>query len=290
MTTVIFPVLAKSFTFLRGPVFNFSARHYLSHVNEADHGTILRFCPNDYQGLLTSRFRCVYFESEQDISDEDIVTNGQLLAYTLNCFSSLDALAFPFSIVIKDVGRRKTATFKVGRNNQLLGTSVATQRYRLIDGTGAKDLQKFFSLTSNAIAADPRVNIMMDRFNSALRRDRLEDKIIDLSVALETMLDETAEISFRLSLYLAFVSQQNRETAYDLFKTLYDVRSRIVHGSSHLQRSQRAIGDIEGRMPDLLRYSKAAMLYYYTFLNQPPPRDWSKHCLGLVLGSTEPIV
>jgi hypothetical protein len=178
MTKVIFPLLVHSFTFLRGPVFNFSKDHYLSHVNEADHGTILRFCPNDYQGLLTSRFRCIYFETTPDITDEDIVTNGQLLAYTLNFFSSLDALSFPFSIVIEDAGRRKTATFKMGRRNQLLGASIGSQKYRLVDGTGAQDLQKFFHL--------------IDRFNSALRRDRLEDKIIDLSVALETMLDETA--------------------------------------------------------------------------------------------------
>jgi hypothetical protein len=131
---------------------------------------------------------------------------------------------------------------------------------------------------------------MMDRFNSALRRQRLEDKIIDLSVALETMLDDTAEISFRLSLYLAFVCQQDRQKAYDLFKSLYDARSRIVHGSTHKPKAQRAVEDIEERMPELIRYAKAAMLYFYTYLNQPDPRDWGKHCLGLVLGSEKPIV
>lgn len=290
MAKVIFPVLARSFTFLRGPVFNFSDRHYLSHVNETDHGTILRFCPNDYQGPLTSRFRCIYFEADDDISDDTIFANGQLLAYTLNFFSGLDALSFPFSVLIREVGRKKTASFKAGKHNQLPGPSSASQEYRLIEGTAAADLQKVFHLTSLAIAADARVRIMMDRFNSALRRDRLEDKIIDLAVALETMLDETTEISFRLSLYLAFACQQEKEVAYELFKTLYDVRSRIVHGSAHLQRAQRAIGDIEQRMPDILKYSKAAMLYYYTFLSQPPPRDWSKHCLGLVLGSAQPVV
>jgi hypothetical protein len=112
---------------------------------------------------------------------------------------------------------------------------------------------------------------MMDRFNSALRRDRVEDQIIDLSVALETMIDETTEVSFRLSLYLAFASQQDRQTAYDLFKALYDARSRIVHGTSHQPRAQRAIDKIEDHLPDLIKYAKAAMLYFYTYLNQPAP-------------------
>ncbi len=104
------------------------------------------------------------------------------------------------------------------------------------------------------------------------------------------MLDDTVEISFRLSLYLAFICQQDKQAAYDLFKSLYDVRSRIVHGSTHQQRAQRAIDDLQGKMPDLIRYPKAAMLYYYNYLNQPEPRDWSKHCLGLVLGSAQSIV
>jgi hypothetical protein len=167
MARVVFPVLARSFTFLPGPVFNFSDKHYLSHVTETDHGTILRFCPNDYQGLLTSRFRCIYFEADDEVSDDTIFANGQLLAYTLNFFSSLDALSFPFSVVIREAGRRKTATFKAGKHNQLPGSSSASQRYRLIEGTGAADIQKVFHLTSQAIDADSRVRIMMDRFNSA---------------------------------------------------------------------------------------------------------------------------
>jgi hypothetical protein len=289
MTKIIYPLLARSFTFLRGPVFYFSESHYLAHVNETDHGTILRYCPNDYQGLLTSRFRCIYYETPGAVTDEEITSNGQLLAYTLNCFSSLDALDFPFAVVLTDGGRRQSATFKPTTSTQLLNLPVA-QRYRLVDGTGAGDLQKLFSLTAKALRADGRVMIMMDRFTSALRRQRVEDKIIDQSVALETMLDESTEISFRLSLYLAYACQQDRQTAYDLFKTLYDARSRIVHGSTHQPRAQRAIEDVERRMDELLRYTKAAMLYYYTYLNGPAPRDWPKHCLGLVLGSEQSVI
>jgi hypothetical protein len=96
MAAVIYPLLLRSFTFLPGPVFYFSNKHYLTHVNEADHGTILRYCPNDYQGLLTSRFRCVYFDADDAINDDQINTNGQLLAFTLNYFPSVDALDFHF--------------------------------------------------------------------------------------------------------------------------------------------------------------------------------------------------
>jgi hypothetical protein len=288
MATVIYPLLVRQFTFLRGPVFYFSDNHYLAQVNETDHGTILRYCPNDYQGLLNSRFRCVYFDADDNVQDDEITTTGQLLAYTLNYFSSLDALDFPFSIALRRVGRRNRATFAPSTTRHLLNTP--TNRFRLAQGTGGKDLQKLFSLTKRAAGADPRVKLMIDRFNSALRRDRLEDRIIDLSVALETMVDESTEISFRLSLFLAFVSQQDKATAYEHFKTLYDVRSRIVHGSTHQRRARRAVDDIENRMPEIIKHAKAAMLYFYTYFSQDQPGDWGKHCLGLVLGSEQPII
>jgi hypothetical protein len=289
MKTVIYPLLARSFRFLRGPVFYFSEKHYLTSVSELDHGTILRYCPADYQTSLQSRFRCVYHKAPDEITDEQVANVARLLAYSLNCFSHADAIDIPLSIVIERRGARQIASFKSDASGRVPSLS-STLTYRLVGGTGAGDIQKVFSLVSTALQNDKRVSIMIDRFNSSLRREKLEDKIIDLSVALEAMLNETTEIMFRLSLYLAFVSQQDRATAYELFRTLYNVRSRIVHGSQHEPRAQRDLESIVQKMPELLRYSKAAMLYYFNYLNQPEPRDWSKHCLNLVLGSDQPIV
>jgi hypothetical protein len=289
MAKIIYPLLLRSFTFLRGPVCYFSEKHYLTQITEVDLGTVLTNCPPDYRGALAGRFRCVYYDAEDSISDEQILQHGQLIAFTLNYFSSVDALFFPCAIKIDTSGRRTKASFKFERQSQVL-SPPASLRYRLIQGTKAAELQKIFSLAGTALQNAPSVRIMMNRFNSALRREEFEDKIIDLSVALETMLDDTTEISFKLSLYLAFICQQDRATAYELFKTLYDVRSRIVHGSIYRRNAQRGVEDIGQRFPDVVRYSKAAMLYYLSFLNQRPPNEWGRHCLNIVLGSEQQIV
>ena len=131
---------------------------------------------------------------------------------------------------------------------------------------------------------------MIDRYNSALGRMRIEDKIIDLSIALETMLAKDTEISFRLSLFLAHMAADKAsgvEVAYKLFRTLYDARSTIVHGGLHNRRSKAQIVEVENDFKRILNFSRACMLYYFAFLENNPPDRWDAHCLGLVLGSTK---
>jgi hypothetical protein len=289
MTVIIYPLLAKTFRFLRGPAFYFSDEYYLTSVSELDHGTILRYCPAGYQNALQSRFRCVYYRPTADVSDGDVANAGRLLTFTLNCFSNSDPIDIPVSVSIEDNGRRRAAKFKMETSEQML-LPFSQLHYRVVEGTVAGDFQKVFSLTMTALQNDKRVSIMLDRFNSSLRRAKLEDRIIDLTVALEAMLNESNEIMFRLSLYLAFTSQQNRAAAYELFKTLYSVRSKIVHGSLHESRAQRDLENISEKMPEIIKYAKASMLYFFAYLNTPEPRNWSQHCLDLVLGSAQPVV
>jgi hypothetical protein len=92
MAKIIYPLLARTFKFLGGPVCYFSEKHYLAQINETDFGTILTACPDDYRGVLAGRFRCVYYDADDAISDDKISQNGQLIAFTLNYFSSMDAL------------------------------------------------------------------------------------------------------------------------------------------------------------------------------------------------------
>jgi hypothetical protein len=289
MPKIIYPLLAGSFKFLKGPVCYFSEKHYLAQINETDFGVVLTACPDGYRGILAGRFRCVYYDADNAISDDNILQNGQLIAFTLNCFSRSDALDFPFAIKIEESTRKSRAVFKFGKQSQGLNSTESLD-YRLTQGTTAADLRKLFSLANAAVELAPRARLMITRFNSALRREELQDKIIDLSVALETMLDDTSEISFKLSLYLAFICQHDKSNAYELFKSFYDVRSRIVHGSLHQQRAQRGVEEIGARLPEVIRLSKTAMLYYFNFLGQRNPEDWGRHCLGLVLGSEQQIV
>ncbi len=89
---------------------------------------------------------------------------------------------------------------------------------------------------------DKFLKVAIDRFNFALDRTNLEDKIIDLSISLEAMYlsgigneEERGNISYRFALHGARLLGLDLATRAPIFhdlKAVYRVRSRIVHGAA----------------------------------------------------------
>ena len=83
------------------------------------------------------------------------------------------------------------------------------------------------------------LTVALRRFNQAYGRDIPEDRIIDLTIALEScLLTEHEELTYRLSLRGAALLSQDMSwepnKAYSLLKALYAVRSAIVHAGQQL--------------------------------------------------------
>ena len=76
------------------------------------------------------------------------------------------------------------------------------------------------------------------RLADGLSRSRLDDKIIDYAIGLETLLsegNERTEISYKFSLWGAIIlgdSEEDKIQAAEDFKALYNARSGIAHGRS----------------------------------------------------------
>jgi hypothetical protein len=82
------------------------------------------------------------------------------------------------------------------------------------------------------------------RFNSSYGKLRHEDRLLDCTIALESLLvSDERDLSLQFRLYGALLLEPNRQRAktYDFLKKLYGYRSKIVHKG----------GDI----PDLLKAS-----------------------------------
>jgi hypothetical protein len=286
MTTVIYPLIASTFRFVPGPVGYLSDIDFVRRINRADFDLLVHRLPTEYIGLLDSPFKCFYFMPEQSaVREEEIFSRAGLIAFTLNYFAAHDALEFPCAIVLQ---RRRRGT-DIRFHTQPSASSVSWKsKYRLRARTTLADLRRFFLLVHDAETKSPRVRVMVDRFNSALRRERIEDKIIDLSIALETMLEEGSEISFRLSLLLAHMAAEQRSDMPDRFKafrTLYDARSKIVHGGLHSPKSRRVVAAVAADFDNILRFSKICMLYYFSFVETNSPASWNEHSTDLLLGS-----
>jgi hypothetical protein len=100
----------------------------------------------------------------------------------------------------------------------------------------------------------PNLDLASSRLNKACLNRRHDDAIIDIAIALESILttDSTAEISYRLATRAALLVKQQpflNYTASQVFalcKKIYDFRSSVVHGDKKRQLARRKIEIIAG--------------------------------------------
>ncbi|RLG34297.1 hypothetical protein DRN97_02870 [Methanosarcinales archaeon] len=108
------------------------------------------------------------------------------------------------------------------------------------------------------------LDIPLRYFNYAHIRERPEDKLIDYMIAFESLfIKGEVELSYRLSLRVAAFLGENRDEkgrVFNLMREAYNLRSKIVHGSSYsknieINEAKLSFRELVSRVEELLRRS-----------------------------------
>lgn len=129
--------------------------------------------------------------------------------------------------------------------------------------------------------------IAYERFNSSLFRVSLEDKLIDCTISAESLIGATTELSYKFSLFLSFVAGQDaslRTYAFSLLKSMYDARSKLVHGDP---KANDKLKSVTSSWPDTLKVILGCLDYYIIHHAQlsSAKSDWIEHLSSLVIGT-----
>jgi hypothetical protein len=111
--------------------------------------------------------------------------------------------------------------------------------------------------------------IAINRFMFSYEKENPEDRILDLMICLESLLqDEQAELRFRLSIRTAlFLETDNlkRNRIYKIVKKGYDVRSEIAHGTDasivHIDEQEITLENIVIEIEEYVRRSIKEFIY-----------------------------
>lgn len=112
-----------------------------------------------------------------------------------------------------------------------------------LDEIETTDLQGLWAQLSSGVLEERRfLAASLRRFNLALDRDLMEDRIVDLMIAGESLFlhdvgrpQDRGESRFRLALRAAAFAESTQYTKRQAFRVMregYDVRSQIVHGGT----------------------------------------------------------
>jgi len=122
--------------------------------------------------------------------------------------------------------------------------------------------------------AKDQLHITADRFVRYCRVQHTPDALLDLCISLESLLDTNTEISFRFSTCLAKITKRrDAEELSDLLVALYDLRSKIVHGSDATKVHLK----IRPSAGKLRLAARTILTSYVFFLNDRSKKDWQIH-------------
>jgi|SRR5215211_2486780 hypothetical protein len=245
---LIFPILDKKAVLLKGPIVYISEDHYISQVESKDLGIIVSRCPQSLHEFVGRSFRCIYYNHNTlDAQLPDVAEKERnALEMALNNFADRGKLLLPIAIAMGTPKAPRNISFhpqQITRWHHF----ASDHDYRFSAQYKPGELRAFLDVIRRASYKSPRAAASLRWYNSSVARDRVEDAIIDLCVALETLTEETTELSFRLSLFLAHAvgEPEKRQLAFKHFRSLYDVRSKIVHGAAHDAKFSSKLQDFQ---------------------------------------------
>ena len=148
----------------------------------------------------------------------------------------------------------------------------------------AQEIHKLFTAISTSMRQ--RLKVPLERLNQAKRRVRVVDRAIDLGIALESLLlqeDSSGQIALTFRLRAAWLlgdsNEGDRKANYDLFKLLYECRSKAVH-KGELDDNIRGIPTVQVIDKGIQAAAKAIEI----IMRQRSFPDWDSLILNITKG------
>ena len=291
----ILPILNQRFTTFRGPSWWLAENIQIKSLNEAEQRLIEEQSPKQISlnlmsgqkalfitDLRTGAYNKIAGENEKTIRSAALASQ-----VTMNLVGEKDPLIFPYGFLVGTafISQIKD-TFEFG----LWGDSITLgkQRYMLTKGVNLAEVSELYSMSLSAINKAKDLRVTLNRFCSSLIKQNGEDKLIDLSISLESLVPGGGEFKFRFPYFLSLISEaktNERRKNYDLLEKLYDARSGLVHGSD--DRSKQ-IKDCLSKWNELVQIARQCILYRIV-AETIPGLQWKTHLHDLAYGK-EPLL
>lgn len=210
-----------------------------------------------------------------DISDRDIEIKAAAFGFSLNYFMENPGIVINKAFILKRL-RVMSAISAHFIPTAAVSEATEKQKYRLRPDAKPIDIENIVKYTTKSLSSESSMLLTVNKYNSAMSKTSMEEKIIDISICMESIFPSSTEISFRFALYHAICSTENKEDRYDRFKLLkdlYTARSKIVHGSD----SKKYIKKIEKQWDLICKISAVSIFYKIIYLQAGEAEDWQKH-------------
>ena len=293
-TKLLLPLLNRTVTMFKGPTWYLSERVSIEAISTEDHGIVFRYAPPEYQSLLSPKSKCIRIEAVDERKCDDIAKiEGTIISFLLNYFKSSHPISLSFAIQIKKNPRSQVLKKIIDLPFVVDTRSQRTHNYRIRDNVPRGNISDFYKVISKVNEKYPGILLTLDRFSAALFRTGDYDKIIDITISLESLIRGTTELQHKFSLYNSWAAEadnNNRRKCQELLRALYNARSAIVHGTAMSQKEyDKKIKPVLDKWNDVIKIAEKALGYHLLYIYDNDIDKWHEHQESLSLGIAERI-
>jgi hypothetical protein len=286
---LFFPFLNRSVTTFPGPPCLLKDGIYIRTIDDEVYGVIHRQALPVYPFVKNGKTKCVYIdyqldsEPEKNYHTEFSSRQNRKIRTLLNIVANEGPVYFGPVAVLKISKRLSILNIiKDETPPNLFGEHYPSFRFK--PKVTRFHIAHIYKLIDNVCEKYPYIYVTLDRYNSSLTRQNLDDKIIDATIALESLISGKTELRFKFALFLSHIVESNPEQRliiFDLLKNLYDARSNLVHGSGTKKDIDKTNKIIE-QLPKLDSILQRAINYYLFYLQSQDTPDWDTHLKNLI--------
>ena len=287
----ILPILNKSCNTFRGPCWWISDGIQFRGLQEEEARIISENLPQGFvfraeenqKAIIVHNLKKGKYKDVQINHKEELDRLSLCIQFVLNLVGRLDPISIPYCVVIRD---SKVRSFKDYYNYELYGDSFTLQKnkYRIDMKYKREEIKKLYEIANCAIQKDSNLIITMSRYCAALMNSSYKNRVIDLTICLESLIPGRDELSYRFALYLSLIIENSiikREENFIKLKNLYTARSSIVHGSSE---NDKRIKQVNDDWNEFLNFAERCIFYKLMFEYKNLDITWTDHLHALSFG------
>lgn len=295
----VFPFLNEGMTTFSGPPLLLADGVYIRTVDDGVYSAFHRYneASSIFNFITIGKTKCVYVDCELNEETDGIgyetyvSVYGRRLRTLLNLLADEGSALFGPIAVMKN--EKKLSVLSVVQDESASEPLVKrNQKFRFKSHVDRQVVAETYRIIDSVSEAYSKSFVTLDRYNSSLIRNSWEDRLIDATIALESLISGKTELRFKFSLYLSHVvenSPEQRISAFKLFQETYDARSILVHGSSEKNDNKR-VDKVRQNWEQVATYLHKAINYYLFYLYYHDKPEWDTHLKNLVFKVESKIV
>ena len=262
---------------------------YINKIRDDEYGALHRVY-EEFKDFISISATCLYIENP--VIEDFTLFSKEFLAkskFVLNNFAADNPVNSTHIFLVAPDNSLEVKDYRVLSHLEI---ALEEKHFQIKDNINRDYLSNLYKIVDLCCKKSPGLSIALERFNSCLIRTDLREKIIDATIALEHIVPNYTEISFRLALYNSFLvaaTKEERYEAFKLLKKLYDVRSKIIHGAM-TKESYKNYAEVEDKWNEIIKYIQSILLYFMIFIAEKSYKEWDQHLQRLIFGLDGRIV